>query len=111
LQKFRRLTDFDQPTLSDKHLCGQLPAALAGHRALDTLNDGRDRAAIIFELLGAVLNRDARLTADVLVVSAVVGVLEATPAADVTDMYGCEVGFAGLSILDQAFKGVTAVEP
>ena len=70
----------------------QLAAVLAGHRALDALDDGRDRAAVVLELLRAVVDGDAGALADVLVVGAFVGVLEPAPAADVVDQDRLEVG-------------------
>ena len=82
----------DQPALPCEDLGGQLAAVLAGHRALDALDDGGDRAAVVLELLGAVVDVDAGPLADVLVVGALVGVLEAAPAADVVDEDGVEVG-------------------
>ena len=82
------VAELDQPALPLEDLGGQLPAVLAGHRALDALDDGRDRAAVVLELLGAVVDADAGALADVLVVGALVGVLEPAPAADVVDEDG-----------------------
>ena len=77
--------ELDQPALALEDLRGQLAAVLAGHRALHALDDRRDRAAVVLELLGAVDDADAGALADVLVVGALVGVLEAAPPADVVD--------------------------
>ena len=49
----------NQTALPGEHLDGQFPAVFASHRALDAFDDGGDRAAIILELLGAVLDADA----------------------------------------------------
>ena len=87
-----RKAELDQPALTREHLGGQLAAVFAGHRALDALDDGRDRAAVILELLGAVLNADAGALADVFVVGALIGVLKPAPAADVVDQDGREIG-------------------
>ena len=64
---------------------GQLAAVLGGHRPLDALDDRGGRAAVVLELLGAVVDVDPRPLAQVLVVGALVGVLEPAPAADVVD--------------------------
>ena len=75
----------DQAALTGKHLGGELPAVLASHGALDALDaldDGRDRAAIVVELLGTILDRDASPFADIFVIGVLVGVLEAALPAD-----------------------------
>ena len=50
-------------------------------RCPGTLDDGRDRTAIVVELFGAVMNGDAVASADVFVIGAFVGILEAPPSA------------------------------
>ena len=80
----------------------QLAAVLAGHGALDALDDGGAQAAVVLELLGAVVHLDARVAADVLVVGALVGVLEPAPAADVVDQDDLEVGAAALDVARSA---------
>jgi hypothetical protein len=66
-------------------LAGQLAAVFASHRALDRLDDRRGGAAVVLELLGAILDADARALADVLVVGTLVCILKPAPAADVID--------------------------
>jgi hypothetical protein len=73
--------ELDQTALTDEHLRRELPTVFAGHRTLDALYDGRDRTAVVLELLGAVLDRNAGALTDVLVIGALVGVLESSPAA------------------------------
>ena len=104
------VAEFDQAALAGENLGRELPAVFAGHRALDALDDGRDRAAVVLELLGAVLDGDAGALADVLVVGALVGILESAPAADVVDEDGREIGFPALHVLDQPLQGVAAIE-
>ena len=87
--------ELDQPALPCEDLGRQLAAVLAGHRPLDALDDRGAQAAVVLELLGAVVDRDAGSLADVLVVGALVGVLEAAPAADVVDEDRAEIGAAG----------------
>ena len=82
----------DQPALPGENFGGEFPAVFAGHRPLDALNDGGDRASVVLELLGAILHADAGTLANVFVVGAFVGILEAAPAADVVDEDDCEVG-------------------
>jgi hypothetical protein len=57
------------------------------------------------------VHRDVSPAADVLVVGALVRILEATPAADVVDQDGFEVGCAGFDVVDQLFEGVAALDP
>ena len=59
--------EFDEAALASEHLGRQFPAVFAGHRALDALDDGRDRTSVIFELLGAVLDGNSGPLADVFV--------------------------------------------
>ena len=79
----------------------QLTAVFASHRPLHALHDGRDRAPVILELLGAVLNANACALADVFVVGALVGILEPAPAAHVIDQDHLEVGAPRLDDVDQ----------
>ncbi len=101
----------DQPALAGEHLGRQLAAVLARHRPLDPLDDGRDRRAVIGELLGAVMHRDAGALADVFVIGAFVGVLEPTPAADVVDQDDLEIGAAPLDVGDEPRQRIAALEP
>src|SRR5262249_6606239 len=80
----------------------------ACHGPLDALDDGRGRAAVVLELLGAVVDLDAGALAQVLVVGALVGVLEAAPAADVVDQDGPVVGATGLHVVDHLPQRVAA---
>src|SRR5690606_27708107 len=70
---------FDQTALAHEDFGRQLPAVLTRHRPLHALDDSRDRAAVVLELLGAVLDGYASSFADVLVIGALVGVLEPAP--------------------------------
>lgn len=54
------IPQLDQAAMAGENLGRQLPAVFPGHRALDTLDDGRDWAAVILELLGTVMDGDAR---------------------------------------------------
>ena len=105
------VAELDQPALAGEHLGRQLTRVLAGHRPLDTLDDGRDRRAVVGELPGAVVHGDAGALADVLVVGALVGVLEAAPAADVIDQHHLEVGAAALDVGDRPLQLVEALQP
>ena len=105
------VAELDQPALAGEHLDRQLARVLAGHRPLDPLDDGRDRRAVVGELLGAVVHGDAGALADVLVVGALVGVLEPPPAADVVDQHHLEVGAPALDVGDQPLQLVAALQP
>ena len=87
-----RITELDQSALPSEDLDGELSAVFAGHRALDALDDGGDRASVILELLGAILHADAGALADVFVIGALVRILKPAPAADVVDEDGREIG-------------------
>ena len=93
-------SQLDQPALPSEHLGGQLPAVFASHCPFDTFDDGGDRRTVIFELLGAVGNLDAGTAADVLVIGALIGILEAPPATDVVNKDDLKVGFARLDITE-----------
>ena len=82
----------DQAALAGEYLDGQLSAVLAGHHPLHVLDDVRDGAAVVLELLGAELNCYAGPLAEVLVVRGLVRILEPPPAADVVDQHHREVG-------------------
>ena len=69
--------------MTDGHFRGKLAAILARHHTLHIFQDGGDKAAIVFELLGTVRDPDTRVLADEFVIGALIGVLEATPAADI----------------------------
>src|SRR3546814_2076077 len=75
-----------------------------------TLFRSRDWAAIVLELLGAVNDRDASAFADIFVVGALVGVLEAAPAAHVIDQDDGKVRRAALDVLNQLLEDVAAIE-
>ena len=81
-----------QPALPREDLGGKFPAIFARHRTLHALDDGCAEATVILELLGAIVDFDARFAADEFVVGAFVRVLETAPAAHVVDQYGLEVG-------------------
>src|SRR6202020_1269756 len=87
---------FDQLALALEDLRRQLAAVFPAHRPLDALHDRRDGAAVILELLGAVLHDDSGPLADVLVVRALVGILKAPPTADVVGEDDPEVPLAAL---------------
>ena len=89
---------------------GQLAAVLRRHHPLDALDDRRRRAAVVLELLGAVVDFDPRTLADVLVVGALVGVLEPAPAAYVVDQDGRIVGMPRLHVLDHRPQRVSSLD-
>ena len=100
---------FDQAALSREHLGRQLPTIFARHRALDALDDGGHRRAIVLELLCAVRDLDSSAAADVFVVGALVGVLKPAPAAYVIDEDDLEVGRPRFDILDQLLQRQPAI--
>ena len=103
--------EFDQPALTSEHLRRQLSAVLPGHGALDALDDGRHRRAVVLELFGTVRDLYPGTATDVLVVRAFVGILEAPPPTDVVDEDDLEVGRARFHVLDQALQRLSAIDP
>jgi hypothetical protein len=87
--------------LARKYLGRQLSAVLPGHGALHAFDDGRDWTAVVVELLGAILDLDASLLADELVVSALVRILEAPPTTHIVHQNDSEVGLARGHIGDE----------
>ena len=100
----------DETALPCEHLDRQLAAVLAGHRPFHALDDRGAQAAVVLELLGAVVHRDAGLLADELVVGALVGILEAAPSADVVDENRAEISGAAPNVVDQPLQRVATVK-
>ena len=71
---------FDQSALAGEYFCRQLAAVFTGHGPLHRLDDRRGDAAVVLELLGAIADLDPRAPADIFVIGALVGVLEAAPS-------------------------------
>jgi hypothetical protein len=90
---------------------GQLATVLACHGAFDALDDGGNRTAVIFELLGAVFDLLVGSTANVFVVGGFICILEPAPPADVIDEDHLKIGGAFLHILDQLLQGLAALDP
>ena len=95
------ITELDEAALPGEDLHRQLAAVLAGHDALHGLQEVRADAAVVLELLAAVVDPDAGTGTYMLVVRAFVGILKPAPAADVVDEDGLEVGLAGLNFAHQ----------
>jgi hypothetical protein len=62
---------------------------------------------IVLELLGAVVDLDARPSADVLVVGTLVGILKPAPAADVVDEDRFKLRVAAPGVVDHLFQGAS----
>ena len=102
---------FDQAALPDEDLVGKFPAVFPGHRALDALDDRGHRPAIIFELLGAILDLLVGATADVFVIGGFICILKPAPPADVIDKDQLEIRGAVLHILDQLLQRLATLDP
>lgn len=99
----------DQAALAGEDLGGEFPAVFAGHDSFHAFQERRGNAAVIVELLGAVVDGNPRAFTDELVVGTLVGVLEASPTAHVINEDGAEIGLAGLNIVDEVLQCVAAV--
>src|SRR6185312_3897952 len=53
---------------------------------------------------------DACAPTNVFVISTLVGILEASPAADIVDKHGAEIGPAIFHVMNQLFQGITTVD-
>ena len=103
--------ELDEPALTGKHLDRQLAAVFAGHHALDGLQEIGADAAIVLELLAAIMNANAGAGADMLMVGAFVGILKPAPTADFINQDGGEVGRPGSNLGDQILDSLAAVDP
>ena len=105
------IAQFDETALPGEDFYGKLAAVFASHHPLDGLQQVRADAAVILELLAAVVDPDPGAGTDVLVTGAFVGVLKPAPPADVIDEDSLEVGIAGLDLGHQVLQSLSAVEP
>ena len=101
---------FHQPARPLINLRRKFPAVFTRHRPLDALDNGGDRAAVIFKLFRAVVNRNARLFADVFVIGAFVGILKSAPPAHVINQNGFVMRFALKHITDHLFQRTPAFD-
>ena len=102
---------FDQAALPGKDLGRKLPAVFPGHGALDALDDGGNRAAVILELLGAVFDLLVCAATDVFVIGRFIGVLKPAPSTDIIDKDHLEICGAVLNIPDQLLQSLAALDP
>ena len=73
-------SQLDQPALAREYLDRKLPAVFASHDALDGLQQVGADAAVVLELLPAIVNANASAGADVLMIGSFVGLLEEAPS-------------------------------
>ncbi|TWI92470.1 hypothetical protein JM93_00012 [Roseibium hamelinense] len=100
-----------QAALPGKYLHRKLTAVFAGHHAFYGLQQVGADAAVVFELLAAVVHTDSGTGADVFIVCALIGILKPTPAADVIDEDRLEVCLVGLDLGHQVLQRFAAVQP
>lgn len=100
----------DQTTRSLKNLGGEFEAASACHHALHHLAHVRHHAAVVLELLRAVVHGNSLAATDELVVGTFVGVLESTPTAHVIDEDRAELPFSGFDVGDHPREGLTSFD-
>ena len=103
--------EFHKAALPGKDLHRKLAAVFAGHDALDGLQKVGADAAVVLELLAAVVHPDPGAETDVLMVCALIGVLKSAPATDVVDEDRFEIGLAGFNLGHQLLQRLAAVEP
>ena len=100
-----------QSALPGKDLHRKLPAVFARHDPLDGLQKVRADAAVVFELLAAIVDADPGTGADMLVIGPFISILKPTPAADVIDQNGLEIRLAGSDLCHQVLQRLATVQP
>ena len=75
----------NQAALPGEDLHGKLAAVFARHDPLDGFQQVGTDAAVVFELLAAILHADPGTRTDMLVVGPFISILKPSPAADVID--------------------------
>src|SRR5690606_10278122 len=68
-------TEFDQAALARENLHGELATVFTGHDPLDGFQQVRADAAVVLELLSAVVDADSGAGTDMLVIGTLVGIL------------------------------------
>src|ERR1051325_2515325 len=82
---------------------------IANHNT-DPLDDGRDWAAVVLELLRAVMHGHTCLSANIFIIGAFIGILEPPPSADIVNKDVGERCLAVLNILDHPRQGVASLD-
>jgi hypothetical protein len=100
-----------QATLPREDLHGKLAAVLARHDPLDGFQQVGADAAVVFELLAAIVDADPGTRADMLVVGPFIGILKTAPTADVIDQNGLEIRLACSDLGHQVLQRFAAVQP
>src|ERR1035437_6300526 len=98
----------DEAALAREHLHRELAAVFRSHGALQSLEHRRRHAAVVLELLCAVVNADPSSLENILVVRALIHVLEPTPTAHVIDEEGSEIRPFGFDIRHELVQAVAA---
>jgi len=102
--------ELDEAALAEEDLGREFPAVLPRHHPLHAFEHSRDLAAVVFELLCAIMDVDLGSFADVFVVCAFVCVLEAPPATHVVNQNFAEIGLAALDVPDQLLQRFAALD-
>src|ERR1019366_10068102 len=98
----------DEAALAREHLHRELAAVFRSHGALQSLEHRRRHAAVVLELLCAVVNADPSSLENILIVRALIHVLEPTPTAYVIDEEGSEIRPFGFDIRHELVQAVAA---
>src|SRR6266404_2376170 len=93
-----------------EHLRGKFPAVFTRHCAFDALDDRGHRAAVIFELLRTIMNRNPSPSADVFIIGALVRVLESPPTADIINKNVGKLSLATLNVPDHLGQRVAPLD-
>jgi len=104
------VSKLNQAALPGEDLYRKLAAVFTRHHPLDGFQQVGADAAIVFELLAAIVDADPSTGADMLVVGTFICILKPAPAADVIDQNDVEICHAQLDIRDQFLQGGAAAD-
>src|SRR5882724_3387302 len=93
------------------NLDGKFATELRGHDPLEVLHDAGKKAAVVVELLSAILDPNAGFPTKEFIVRTLIDVLEAAPAADVVDEDAAKVGGAGTDVRDELLETFALLDP
>jgi hypothetical protein len=101
----------DEPALSGEHLGAELAAVFAGHRAFEAFHHRAHWRVVGGKMFSAILDGDVRPDAPEFVIRSLVGLLEASPAADVVNQNRTEFCLTAFYRSKKVLERVTTLNP
>src|SRR4051794_10086917 len=102
------MTKTGDMALAQKYLLRELSTVIGGSNALHILENDGGQAAVILELVCAIVNANSRSPAGELIVGAFIDVLKASPAAHVINEDAIEVCLSELDVINQLLKALAS---